>query len=274
MTNESYDFSKANTLKNAIGNYDSYTDGYGNNHAGGNGYILGLVLATAKAKQQFSHPGSAVLDNINAFDKAEVAGTNIGKINMVTVSSFCGPNGLMLGYDLFRSKDFEKYRLNLSTHPDQKIYSLEPLLKSTRALLGSIDEPAFPIIPGAHIPCAGKHIEAIGPVTLYAAVALGVSEVGSQNYTLLMEDAGVIADSPEEDLIKNLVDSVLEVGRNQKTKYQTIFVGLEKIHVEQGMIGCALISAPYMLLPKRAIVDSFEKLVNMDLESWVKKIKP
>ncbi len=273
METEKYDFSKGNSLKNSISNYDFYCDGYGNNHKNGNGYVLGLVLSVAKVKQQFSHLGSNTLDYINAFDKAEVAETNIGKINMTTVSSFCGPNGLILGYDILASKDLEKHRLNLRKHADLNIYSLEPLLLSTKALLGTIDKPVFPIIPGAHIPCAGKHIEAVGPVTLYAAVALGISENGHLNYTLLMEDAGLIDDSPEEEIINNLVGSVIEVGCNQKTKYKTIFVGMKKIHVEQGMVGCALISAPYLLLPSKAIGASSDEFIKLSLESWIENIK-
>jgi len=273
MKQEGYDFSKINSLKNSIGNYDCYSDGYGNNHANGNSYVLGLVLATAKAKQQLSHGGSKTLDYINAFDKAEVANTNIGKINMISVSSFCGPNGLILGYDILQPKQFEEYRLKMDAHPDLRIYSLEPLLKSTRALLGTVESPIFPIIPGAHIPCAGKHIEAFGPATLYAAVALGISELGPEHYTLLMEDAGLITTASDEDIINNLIHSVLEVGRNQKTQYQTIFVGLEKIQVEEGMVGCALISAPYLLLPKKSIVVPHDEFLKLTMEAWTEKLK-
>ncbi len=57
-------------LKNALSPYDNYCDGFGPNHSSGNDYVLAVVLGVGKAKMQFNHEGSKLLDEINAFDVA------------------------------------------------------------------------------------------------------------------------------------------------------------------------------------------------------------
>src|SRR5690606_19271134 len=85
-------------LQNAISPYENYCDGYGNLSSSGNSYILGLTLGIGVAKKQSSHHGSKMLDEINAFDLAEVSGPYIGQLNMSIVSSFCGVQGLIWEY--------------------------------------------------------------------------------------------------------------------------------------------------------------------------------
>src|SRR5260221_12318995 len=88
-----------NSLQIPMAVHDNYCGGYGNPGSVGNGYLLGLALGVGKTKIT-SQVEAHLLDRIVAFDKAEVKGTNIGQINMVTVSSFCVPMGLISWYDL------------------------------------------------------------------------------------------------------------------------------------------------------------------------------
>lgn len=66
--------------------------------------ILGINYAVTKTEKQFFHDGSTVLDQINAFDLAEIANANIGQINLIKVSSFCGPGSLIWGYDIAKAE--------------------------------------------------------------------------------------------------------------------------------------------------------------------------
>ncbi len=95
-------------LEKSISPYEKYCDGYGNTKSSGNSYLLGFVLSTGKTKKQFYHDGSKMLDEINAFDIAETKGPYIGQINMSIVSSFCGPQGLIWGYDIYASEALYK----------------------------------------------------------------------------------------------------------------------------------------------------------------------
>jgi histidine decarboxylase len=270
MNEQKQSFTKLGNLRNSIGSYEHFCDGYGNNHISGNGYVLGVVLSAAQVDKKLSHQGSLALDYINAFDKAEVADINIGKINLITVSSFCGPQGLILGYDLLTSKLFEDARIKTDKYEDKKIYTLEPLLASTRALLGTLDKRNYPIIAGAHVPCAGRHIEAVGPCQIYAALAMGITKEGPHREALLMEDAGTILDVTEDEIINRLIESIIEIGKNQKTDYETIFVGIKSLKVDEGKVGCALIQAPYLLLPQKPF-STPEEIIDMDLETWSRK---
>lgn len=90
---------KLQKLKNSISSYNRNCDGYGN-PSGNGGYILGFLLEVGKVSKRLGHEGSSMLDEINSFDMAERNGTYLGQINMSIVSSFCGPQGLIWGYDI------------------------------------------------------------------------------------------------------------------------------------------------------------------------------
>ena len=81
------------------GSEKEYCEGYFST-ALGNSYLLGVNYAVAKVRKQFGHEGSSVLDEINAFDMAEITNANVGQINAIKVSSFCGPRGHIWGYDI------------------------------------------------------------------------------------------------------------------------------------------------------------------------------
>ncbi len=249
-------------ILNAISPYAEYSEGYGNTGASGNGYVLGFCLGTASVKTQFSHIGSIMLDEINAFDLAETKGPYIGQINMSTVSSFCGPQGLVLGYDIMRQKDMyqDSYGTVEYKGTKAKVYSLEPLIDATEKMFGTVDKRVFPLRPGSHVPFANKVIKADEPCIIFSCVAIGIAEDREANACLLMEDVGKIENKGlgpyiqfKEEIIEKLATSVLSVGHNQRVKYKEIFAGIRFQVVKKGEVGCALVAAPYFTLAKNAI---------------------
>ena len=93
------EFSPKKILESSLSPYDLYCLGYPQQ----NGYITAPVLSIGVAKETFSHVGSKVLDSIIAYDRAETQETYICQINMIIVSSFVGPQGLIWGYDLAKN---------------------------------------------------------------------------------------------------------------------------------------------------------------------------
>lgn len=276
-------------LSETISNYDSYCDGFIGSHynatSANPNYITGILLDIGVVKIKYSHQGSMLLDKILAFDKAEVAGTNLGQINMITVSSFCGPSGLIWGYDIAKHPEVEeKLPVKYVYGGDRKIpiYSAEPLKKAMAKLFGTVVEKRFPLLPGAHVPCAGKNITIDGPNHIYAALAFGIARDREKNACLFMEDVGTINNFIEsgkkmvkEEIINNIISSVLEVGRNQKVEYEKIFVDMVDCDIKKDEIGCALVAAPYFKLAKKAIADGdMEKTASVSLEVWEKSCRP
>lgn len=267
-------------LESALSPYEEYCDGYGNYGASGNGYVLGLVLGVGKDKVKFSHPGSSILDKINAFDLAEVDSAYIGQLNMSIVSSFCGPQGLIWGYDVARV-DIKSINLaegkkifNLNNEL-VNVFSAEPLIEATKSLFGTRDDLRFPLRPGSHVPFAGKNFTYEGPKTIYSGIALGVPENRKTNAVLLMEDIGWIPPmgskkrmaNYKEMILTSLAESVMQVGRNQNVNYVDVLVAMKELEITYGEIGCALVAAPYFTLAKNAYVSNLESLT---LDEWKK----
>lgn len=254
-------FDKEFILKEAVSPYDEFCEGYGNMGSSGNSYILGVVLSVAKVEKRFSHKGSSLLDEINAFDQAEVSDTFLGQINMSTVSSFCGPQGLILGYDLFpETQVLQESNVFEEIDGNTIVYHIEPLLIATKKLFGTVSDKRFPLRPGAHVPCAGKSIKVNGPGIGYSAIAIGIPSDRSKNACLLMEDVGVIPEYYWNDVeyyrkfeLRNISRSIIQIGNNQKVKYETILTGVRFLKAEQGEIVCALVAAPYFTIAKKAV---------------------
>ena len=95
----------------AKSSYDQFCESPKDNH-----YILGVNYAIAVIPTQFSQNGSKNLDQILAFDTAEITGANLGQTNLITVSSFCGPSGVIWGYDICHEplQELPKLSQNLS----------------------------------------------------------------------------------------------------------------------------------------------------------------
>jgi histidine decarboxylase len=271
-------------FKQAISPYEKYCDGFASPGASGKGYFVALAMGIGKTKLSLGHEGTSLLDAIDAFDKAEVEDVNIGQINMITVSSFCGIGGALWGYHAAKSKDLAKPHKNLPQgyveRNGQKVpvYTAEPLIDAARALFGTVDDKKFPLLPGGHVPCAGKSIKEVGPRHIYCGFGLGIAEDPETTANLMMEDLGDIpmhiTGTDQEPgykgkILANLAQSVLSIAENQKVRYKEIFVEMKDIVIQEGEMGCALVAAPYFTIAKNAVPsEGIENLAKMSLEEW------
>lgn len=266
-------FSKKGICTSAVSPYDNYCIGY----SGGENYLTALVLGIGAFEKRFSHPGSNVLDRIVAYDRAETSEAYLGQINMSIVSSFCGPQGLIWGYDIAKKEDISLpaslQTFGLKMIEGIKIKSGENLRKAATALFGTNKERHFPFLPGSHTPCAGRFFTKSGPTNLYGIIAIGIPENREKVACLLMEDVGEITASEgiiqpiKERLMFNAIKSILEVGKNQNIRYQEIFVDFTVKKINPNEIGCVLVAMPFFLLAKKAFNNN---LINQDLEAWIK----
>ena len=273
-------------LDGALSVYSKNCNGFG---GGGNNYILTPLLMVGKDKIRFGHQGSAILDEINAFDLAETESAYIGQLNLIQVSSFCGPQGLVWGYDiaqkdiaqtepLLAGKQYKNFRDN-----DVQVYSAWPLIDSSIALFGSRDAKRFPIMPGSHVPAAYKSYTLCNlPPSeevchVYATIGLGVPKDRDTDAVLLMEDVGWMprhTDRPDfseqyQQLLNSMVLSVLQIGENQSVEYEKIYVASKEVAIEPLEVGCALVVAPYITLARNAIpAGGIKQLSESDLAQW------
>jgi histidine decarboxylase len=279
---------KSRTLKGAVSPYVRYCDGYGNSGSSGNNYILGLTIGVGVKDVLFSHKGSQILDEISAFDLAETDGPYIGQLNMSNVSSFCGPNGLIWGYDLARNED---RNIKPSASMFGKTYSYKgaeiivhdamTIVEASERLFGTVDVRRYTLFPGSHVPFAGRNIKISRPGTAYAAIAIGIAKNRQRDACLLMEDVGILecADfvTNRETVLSNLIRSILEIGANQRVEYSECFVGMKNCKVKDGQVGCALVAAPFFTIAKDAVVKNnngkadFQRMTKTTLEEWSKE---
>jgi histidine decarboxylase len=279
---------KSNVLKGAISPYQSYCDGYGNSGSSGNNYLLGLTLGVGVKDVLFSHKGSQTLDEINAFDLAETDGPYIGQLNMSKVSSFCGPNGLIWGYDLARHQsisDTPSNPLFYETYEYKgnviKVRNATAIVEATQKLFGTVDRRTYPLFPGAHVPFAGRNKTMSKPGVIYASIAIGIAKDRQRDACLLMEDVGILKsadfETSEKTVLSNLVHSILEVGANQRVTYSECLIGMKTCEIKDGQVGCALVAAPYFTIAKNAIIknsngkEDFQRTVDITLAEWDKE---
>jgi len=266
-------FSERNIINSSISPFSKYCTGY----SGKGSYITALTMGIGRFKETFSHPGSKRLDSIVAYDRAEIKDAYIGQINMVTVSSFCGPQGLIWGCDIAKEESEDPPSFlsaeDLKEFKGIEIKSGVNLRMAARALFGTVNEKHFPFLPGSYVPCAGKFEHRTGPTNLYGAVAIGIPDNRNKSACLLMEDVGEIAST--EDVVKkrilmNMMRSVLEVGKNQRITYKKVFVDLVHEEIPADEMGCVLIAMPYFLIAKSAVT---ENLIDQKLSDWIKITK-
>jgi histidine decarboxylase len=219
---------------------------------------------------------SASLSRTVAFDRAEGAGPNVTQTNMVRVSSFNGPGGLLLGYDLLPG---ELAPSGLAPGR-REAYDAAPLFAATRALFGTVAEPRFPIAPGAHLLCAYKECFLEGPGTLYAAFAIGLPQDRERDADLFMEDVGALDPAPDVEgqhrgLADALLDSAALVGENLGVRYERVLVAVEAFDVPEGHVGCALAAAPYVQLAQGVVPEEgAESLVRLSPREWEQRVAP
>jgi len=244
--------------------------------------------------------------HISSYDKAEANGAYIGQINMIYVSSFSGPCAAVWGYDLaapdnLRNKqwfsvpenkdDILKDDFSTSAPGIIPVYDITPLLDATESLYGTVSDRHFPIIAGAHVPCAAKEkysADAEGtpePGWIWCFLSLAIAENRSKDACLFVEDVGFFSDVKgpklnKDEVVEKLDKKLREVvytqllcGENQKVRYKEIFIGYKYDYVHQHNYGCALTCAPYVTLAKKAYPGGNPKnLKMMNLETWKKSV--
>ena len=252
-------------------NYREYCEGYFASTSPN--YMLGITVKAAAVDNGLECPGSTLLDEINAFDLAEVEGTNLGQLNVITVSSFCGPRGLIWGYDVCQPAEGQ-LRIGSARRGSQhaEVYDLGGLTTPFERLIGSVAAPRFPFMPGSHVPAALKSKTSREPGILYAALALGIPEDRSRQACLMMENTGHCPpdsdwDADRATILDRQAHSVLAVGENQGVRYRQIFVGISSVAIEPGQTGCAMALAPYMRLAQDALIEGRD-LGQMTIDEW------
>ncbi len=256
-----------------------HCDGYFNSN--NNHYIAGLTIHIGTADIKLSHPGSRILDEINAFDIAETAeniGANIGQINLIKVSSFCGPAGLLWGYEICADPK-EKILISICTNNNKEIpvYDASFLIDAFKRLVGTLARPRFPILPGAMVPCAKNDLIVQGEKHVYGCFGIGIPENRERNAILFMEDAGIMNDTeiPTEKarIIDLMTKAILEIGKNNQVDYKEILIVIKDAHIEKGRIGCVLVAAPYLRLAQDAIPSNID-FAALTIDKWEELVHP
>ena len=270
-------------IRGIVGRYGKYCDGFAlSNWA----YVTAVTVHTNIMEHHLSLSklvDPSKLYQINAFDLAEVSGPYMGQINMITVSSFSGPNGFIWGYDLAKNEDLDVFKkeplLTLTNNRDDKnkivVYSASPLIAASYELFGTEKEKHFPLYPGSHVPCVNSFYHSMPKDKyVFSAIGIGIVEDRTKNTDLFMQYADGIKKSINEDeakveIIKALAESVIEVGRNQRLKYKEIYVEVEIKKIPNNKYGCAFTAIPYLLLAKDAIPNQkVEILSTLSLSKW------
>ncbi len=247
---------------------------------------MAIALGVGVAEKQLSHSGSSVLDQTNAFDKAEVDDVYLGQTNMITVSSFCGPHGSIWGYHLAKQKLKPHGLIPSGTFSYKgksiKVLSAAPLIDASRSLLGTVNHKIFPILAGSHIPCANKSIMDSGPCILYGAIGIGIPKNSEIDACLMMEDVGHIPlgmspkelDNSKRQILESMVKSIILISNNQKIEYDQVMIEIKETIVSESEVGCALVAAPYLTLAQNAIPkQGINSLLNMTLQEWQNSIQ-
>ncbi|HTK04038.1 MAG TPA: histidine decarboxylase, pyruvoyl type [Candidatus Eisenbacteria bacterium] len=250
-----------------------------------NRYVIAMNVSAAKTKRRFGHGGSDGLDLINAFDLAEIDSMYMGQINMIEVSSFCGPDGFVWGSDLAAPSglfDCKLFGLRQWDGREVPVCDGTPLVNAARSLFGTVDARRFPLAPGSHCATAHKSATAVGPAVLFAACGMGIRAAESSGATILMEDAGTLSPEMAADpaaakdaVLRAVGESILAVAENQRIACRHIFVAYASVAVGEGEVGCALSMVPYFSLARRAVPKGgIDALKTLDLASWERSVTP
>lgn len=262
-------------IRSAVGPHSKFCTGY----SGHGSYVTALSMAIASFPKTFTHAGSDVLDSILAFDRAEAEDTYLGQINMIAASSFCGPEGLIWGYDCART-DYEELHSGIQARDLELSGSVvrcaSGLRDAARLLFGAKTTPHFPFLPGSHVLCAGRYRVFQGPTNVYTAVAIGIPKDRRRWACVFMEDVGEIAaedavgggERLTYDLMMKMARSVALVGVNQGVAYREILADCIMKGVPPGHFGCGLVLIPYFHLAR----DAYDRrLAYQGLHEWVRR---
>jgi len=268
---------KEQILEVSASPYRNYCAGY----PGTGGYIVTTVMGISAVADPCGHSGFNLLDSIKAFDLAESTEAYIGQINMATVSSFCGPEGLIWGHDVARTKAPSPHPLagaeGMEEFGDIRLHAGSDLRLAARALFGTASSRRFPILYGSHVPCASRYRTARGPARLYAACAVCVPAGRDVAACLLLEDAGDLEYSLDENgiavardhILKDMLRAARAIGGNHGTAYTDLYIDFTQRRIEEDEVGCALVAMPYIQIAQGAYNKG---IATQPLEEWERSI--
>lgn len=261
----------ARILRGVLGPARDYCSGAG--FAPGDCYLTAPTINIGVAPCLPAVGGSASLNHIMAYDRAEVGGAYLGQTNMVAVSSFCGPNGLLLGHDLLWVEAVPHALAPASALP---VYDMAALERAAVALFGTAGAPRFPLMPGELVPCAYKIHAVEGEGVVWGALAVAIARDRRRHADLFMEalggaqGRGLVADHELAGIVDRLVRSVRQVGGNLGVDYERIYVGVSQAAVPAGHAGCALTAVPYFKLARGAVPTADPAdLAGLSLDAWL-----
>jgi histidine decarboxylase len=263
-------------LTNAVSPHSLYCEGFGNNDSRGC-YINTPLIATGTAKLKGTYDRSLVLEQIQAFDTAQAEGAYIGQINLIQVSSFCGPNGLVWGHDVMEVSKHPISSQDVIRNGKQvPVYDADPLFAASVRLFGTAKKRRFPIIPGSLVPAAYKTISELGPTILYGGLGIGIASDKASSASLFMEYVGTSKAAADEDIeaerisiSEQLLTSVIDVGENHDLEFEMIYVGTRALVVPEGSMGCVLVAIPYVTLAANALPNSVMQCPECpDMDQW------
>ena len=295
---------------NARSPSDDYCYGYMN--ADTQGYYITTVKLSTGVVDVRGFDDDEVLMGIVSYDRAEKNDAYIGQMNMITVSSFSGPNAAIWGYDIAQVDDLRsQYLFNTPEVPSKipskyqpreqpysiPVYSINPLLKGTELLFGSEKKRNFPVIAGAHVPCAAKSQDSIDSNTgkptsgwVWCFLSLAISVNRGRDACLFVEDAGFFADDYQYGKVKSLTEnevinklekkqkqvvySQYLCGVDQSTPFKEIFIGYRYRRIDPGFYGTAFTCAPYITLAGNAYPQKGKaaRLAEMTALEWTEEV--
>jgi len=183
------------------------------------------------------------LQHIVLFDLAETD-MGLGQVNFRKTSSFCSKGNFVHGINY--------------THPSLEFHAIG---KEFMYDFNGIDINDYNrwdnvnknlingnIKPGAHICCAGEwEFGTIGD-NLYAGVGIAVPE-DKKNAILFMECVGKTIEITRETIREDIIESIVQIGKNQNIKYKEIYVVTDEKTLQKDL-GCAMVTIPYFLIEK------------------------
>ncbi|MFA7245369.1 MAG: histidine decarboxylase, pyruvoyl type [Candidatus Magasanikbacteria bacterium] len=227
--------------------YNDYCTGYLDEPNGGY-YTLLTHLSTVSVNNETGVRG---LDHIVAFDKAEVDGINLGQFNMITVSSFCGPNGKIAGYDFLKPK---KGYTKIGNFGKMSLYDGKDFLNASKKILGTVNKKKYPIKPGSHVPCAAKYFYLDKPGKIFSVFSISIPKDRKNNACLLMENVGEMLLKNKQEYIESVIKSIEKISENQNVEYKETFIAFSETKVKEKQTGCALVLLPYIKLAKNIFI--------------------
>lgn len=282
----------------AISPYQKFSRGYMEPGNIGNGYVSGLkVDAGVRDKTD-----DDVLDGIVSYDRAETKNAYIGQINMTTASSFSGPQGHIIGYDLLKNPEIDHAKPLFTEKQwdgsELPIYDAKPLQDALVEYFGTNDERRHYPAPGSFIVCANKGVTAERPKQdsemkpgqgygVWSAIAISFAKDPVKNSSMFIEDAGVW-DTPDEDELieylhgrrKAIAKSIAECGQDANTSFAQSWIGFAHAMMKPGQIGNAITVGPYFSMPVDSIPGGslltpdkdMEIMESLTMTEWLKQM--